>query len=38
MLGLGGLITLTAAGGVIGYRQAKAGLAVRAAGTGRFLQ
>jgi hypothetical protein len=38
MLGLSGLIVLTAAGGVVGYRQAKAGLAVRAAGTARFLQ
>jgi hypothetical protein len=38
MLGMIGLVTLAAAGGVIGYRQAKVGLAVRAAGTARFLQ
>lgn len=36
--GLAGLMALTAAGGVVGYRQAKAGHLVRAAGTARFLQ
>ena len=37
-LGVSGLAALTAFGGLIGFRQAKAGLAVRAAGTARFLQ
>jgi len=36
--GLVGLLALTAFGGVIGYRQARAGHLVRAAGTARFLQ
>jgi hypothetical protein len=36
--GIAGILILTAAGGLVGYRQAKAGLAVRAAGTARFLQ
>jgi hypothetical protein len=35
--GFAGLLALTAAGGLVGYRQAKAGHAVRAAGTARFL-
>jgi hypothetical protein len=35
--GVAGLIALTAMGGYLGYRQAKSGLAVRAAGTARFL-
>ena len=38
LAGLAGLFAFTAVGGLIGYRQAKAGLAVRAAGTSRFLQ
>ena len=33
-----GLLALTALGGVVGYRQARAGQLVRAAGTARFLQ
>lgn len=36
--GLAGLLVLTALGGVVGYRQARAGHLVRAAGTARFLQ
>lgn len=36
--GLVGLAVLTAAGGLLGYRQAKAGFALRAAGTARFLR
>ncbi len=36
--GLVGLAGFTALGGLIGYRQARAGLAVRAAGTERFLK
>ncbi len=36
-LGVSGLAAATAVGGLIGFRQAKAGLAVRAAGTARFL-
>lgn len=36
--GLVGLAMLTAAGGLLGYRQAKAGFALRAAGTARFLR
>lgn len=35
--GLVGLMILTGAGGLVGYRQAKAGFALRAAGTARFL-
>jgi hypothetical protein len=35
--GIAGILALTAAGGLVGYRQAKAGLAVRAGGTARFL-
>jgi len=38
LVGLAGLFAFTAVGGLIGYRQAKAGLAVRAAGTSRFLE
>lgn len=36
--GLIGLAILTMAGGLLGYRQAKAGFALRAAGTARFLR
>lgn len=36
--GLLGLVALAAVGGMIGYRQAKAGLAVRAGAPVRFLQ
>jgi len=36
--GLAAIIGMTAFGGVVGYRQAKAGYLVRAAGAGRFLQ
>lgn len=36
--GVVGLLVLTALGGVVGYRQARAGHLVRAAGTARFLQ
>lgn len=36
--GFAGLLALTALGGFFGYRQAKAGHVVRAAGTSRFLQ
>lgn len=36
--GLVGLAILTTAGGLLGYRQAKAGFALRAAGTARFLR
>lgn len=35
--GLVGLAALTGAGGLLGYRQAKAGFALRAAGTARYL-
>lgn len=35
--GLAGIMALTAAGGLIGYRQAKAGHALLAAGSARFL-
>ncbi|HNM85065.1 MAG TPA: hypothetical protein PKI77_11125, partial [Mycobacterium sp.] len=38
VLGVSGLAALTALGGLIGFRQAKIGLAVRAAGTARFLK
>lgn len=37
LAGAAGLGALTGAGGVVGYRQAKAGFALRAAGTARFL-
>lgn len=36
--GFAGLLALTALGGVVGYRQARAGHGVRAAGTARFLR
>jgi hypothetical protein len=36
--GFAGLLALTALGGVVGYRQAKAGHVVRTAGTTRFMQ
>ena len=36
--GLAAIVGMTAFGGVIGYRQAKAGDLLRAAGAGRFLQ
>ena len=36
--GVVGLLALTALGGVVGYRQARAGHLVHAAGTARFLQ
>lgn len=36
--GFAGLLALTALGGLLGYRQAKAGHGVRAAGTARFLR
>ena len=35
--GVAGMLVLTAAGGLVGYRQAKAGLAVRTGGTARFV-
>lgn len=35
--GATGIMLLTGAGGLIGYRQARAGLAIRAAGSGRFV-
>ena len=35
--GLAGILVLTGAGGLVGYRQAKAGRAVRTSGTGRFM-
>jgi hypothetical protein len=35
--GVAGILVLTAVGGLVGYRQAKAGFAVRAGGTSRFL-
>lgn len=35
--GVVGILVLTAAGGVVGYRQARAGQAVRARGTARFM-
>jgi hypothetical protein len=35
--GLAGMLVLTGAGGLVGYRQAKAGHAVRAGGTARFV-
>lgn len=36
--GVAGIVALTALGGLVGFRQAKAGHAVRSAGTARFLQ
>jgi len=35
--GLAGMLVLTGAGGLVGYRQAKAGHALRAGGTARFV-
>jgi hypothetical protein len=35
--GVGGMLVLTAAGGLVGYRQAKAGHAVRTGGAARFV-
>jgi hypothetical protein len=35
--GLAGMLTLTGAGGLVGYRQAKAGHAVHTSGTARFV-
>jgi hypothetical protein len=35
--GVAGILVLTGAGGLVGYRQAKAGLAVRTTGTARFM-
>jgi len=35
--GLGGMLVLTCAGGLVGYRQAKAGRAVHTTGTARFV-
>ncbi len=35
--GLGGMLVLTGAGGLVGYRQAKAGRAVHTTGTARFV-
>lgn len=37
LTGFAGLVGLTGLGGLIGYRQARAGNALRAAGTARFL-
>lgn len=37
IVGSAGLVALAGAGGVVGYRQAKTGFALRAAGTARFL-
>jgi len=36
--GVAGIVALTAIGGLVGYRQAKAGHIIRAAGTVRFLE
>ena len=36
--GLAAMFGMTALGGVLGYRQARAGYLLRAAGTGRFLR
>jgi hypothetical protein len=36
--GLAAMAGMTAIGGVVGYRQARAGYLLRAAGVGRFLQ
>ena len=38
MPGIAGILVLTGAGGLVGYRQAKAGNAVRAGGTARFIR
>ena len=38
MAGIAGMLVLTSAGGLVGYRQAKAGHAVRAGGTARFMR
>jgi hypothetical protein len=35
--GVAGILVLTGAGGLVGYRQAKAGHAVRSGGTARFI-
>jgi hypothetical protein len=35
--GVTGILVLTSAGGLVGYRQARAGHAVRASGTARFI-
>ncbi len=35
--GVAGILVLTGAGGLVGYRQAKAGLAVRTGGAARFV-
>ena len=35
--GVAGILLLTGAGGVLGYRQARAGHAIRANGTARFV-
>ena len=36
--GIAGILVLTGAGGLVGYRQAKAGHAVRVGGTARFMR
>ena len=36
--GLAGIMVLTGAGGLVGYRQAKAGHAVRVSGSARFIE
>ena len=36
--GLAGIVGITALGGFLGYRQAKVGYILRAAGSARFLQ
>ena len=38
MPGIAGILVLTGAGGLVGYRQAKAGHTVRAGGTARFMR
>ena len=38
MPGIAGILVLTGAGGLVGYRQAKAGHAVRAVGAARFMR
>ena len=35
--GLAGMLVLTGAGGLVGYRQAKAGHAIHTSGTARFV-
>jgi hypothetical protein len=35
--GLAGIVILTGLGGLVGYRQAKSGRAIRTGGTGRFV-